>query len=38
MAAVQNLYWYPEPPSPYKPYETAFARIFLLLENAGLLD
>ena len=23
---------------PYKPYETSFARIFLFLENAGLLD
>ena len=23
---------------PYKPYETSFARIFLFLETAGLLD
>ena len=23
---------------PYKPYETTFARIFLFLETAGLLD
>ena len=23
---------------PYKPYETTFARIFLILETVGLLD
>ena len=41
---IFHIYWYCQEPItrslhlPYKPYESTFARIFLFLETAGLLD